>query len=78
MHQHDVAATRHLRCPTCGQPTTRHGNSARPFCSVTCKLIDLGGWLDAVFRAPTESAADDDRLPAVRPEDGRRSAEEHD
>jgi endogenous inhibitor of DNA gyrase (YacG/DUF329 family) len=38
----------------------------RPFCSVTCKLIDLGEWLDGTYRVPgpslsfTLSAAPDD------------------
>lgn len=30
------------------------GNPARPFCSVTCKLIDLGGWLDQRYRVAGE------------------------
>lgn len=24
----------------------------RPFCSVTCKLVDLGVWLDEAYRVP--------------------------
>ncbi|MGH7267291.1 MAG: DNA gyrase inhibitor YacG [Candidatus Rokuibacteriota bacterium] len=39
-------------CPNCGKPADRDGNPARPFCSTTCKLIDLGGWLDERFRIP--------------------------
>jgi hypothetical protein len=26
----------------------------RPFCSLTCRLIDLGTWLDEHYRIPTE------------------------
>jgi len=26
------------------------GNSQRPFCSLTCRLIDLGVWLDEGYR----------------------------
>jgi endogenous inhibitor of DNA gyrase (YacG/DUF329 family) len=26
------------------------GNPQRPFCSLTCRLIDLGGWLDERYR----------------------------
>jgi endogenous inhibitor of DNA gyrase (YacG/DUF329 family) len=40
------------RCPTCRQPTTWAGNAWRPFCSVRCKLVDLGRWLDGGFRLP--------------------------
>lgn len=40
------------RCPTCGKPVTWQGNPARPFCSVTCQLLDLGTWLDEAYRMP--------------------------
>jgi endogenous inhibitor of DNA gyrase (YacG/DUF329 family) len=45
-----------LRCPTCGRAIEWHGNPARPFCSLTCKLIDLGAWLDE--RVPGAPPAD--------------------
>jgi len=28
------------------------GNPMRPFCSVNCKLVDLGRWLDERFALP--------------------------
>ena len=40
------------RCPTCDRPVSWPGNPARPFCSLNCKLIDLGAWLDEAFRVP--------------------------
>jgi endogenous inhibitor of DNA gyrase (YacG/DUF329 family) len=58
---------RRARCPTCGQPTEREGNAARPFCSMTCQLIDLGRWLDERFRIP-ESEAPRDTPPAPPPD----------
>jgi endogenous inhibitor of DNA gyrase (YacG/DUF329 family) len=44
------------------------GNPHRPFCSLTCRLIDLGVWLDERYRIagppmPDESASED-RMPA--------------
>jgi endogenous inhibitor of DNA gyrase (YacG/DUF329 family) len=27
-------------------------NPQRPFCSLTCRLIDLGRWLDERYRVP--------------------------
>jgi endogenous inhibitor of DNA gyrase (YacG/DUF329 family) len=39
-----------VRCPTCGARTVWRGNPQRPFCSLTCRLIDLGGWLDERYR----------------------------
>jgi len=33
-------------CPTCRATTAWHGNPHRPFCSLTCRLIDLGLWLE--------------------------------
>jgi uncharacterized protein len=40
------------RCPTCARPVPLADNPARPFCSLTCRLIDLGHWLDGRFRVP--------------------------
>lgn len=40
------------RCPTCDQPVTWTGNPSRPFCSISCQLVDLGRWLDGRFRVP--------------------------
>lgn len=40
------------RCPTCGKPVAWERNPVHPFCSVTCQLVDLGGWLDAAYRVP--------------------------
>jgi endogenous inhibitor of DNA gyrase (YacG/DUF329 family) len=41
-----------VRCPTCGTATSWRDNPQRPFCSLTCRLIDLGGWLDERYRIP--------------------------
>jgi endogenous inhibitor of DNA gyrase (YacG/DUF329 family) len=35
------------------------GNPNRPFCSLSCRLIDLGVWLDERYRIPGESMAAD-------------------
>ena len=37
-------------CPTCRTTTAWQGNANRPFCSLTCRLIDLGTWLDERYR----------------------------
>jgi endogenous inhibitor of DNA gyrase (YacG/DUF329 family) len=47
-----------LSCPTCGGPAVWRDNPQRPFCSMTCRLIDLGLWLDGRYRID----ADDDPL----------------
>jgi len=42
-------------------------NPNRPFCSLSCRLIDLGVWLDERYRIPGESmpadASSEDRVP---------------
>jgi hypothetical protein len=63
MSQADAGAGTGPRCPTCHRPVSWAGNPARPFCSVPCKLVDLGAWLDEAYRIPDESAG--------RPGDGR-------
>jgi uncharacterized protein len=48
-----------VTCPTCGEWASWNANPHRPFCSVTCRLIDLGVWLDERYRLPTEMRDDD-------------------
>ena len=45
-----------MTCPTCSEPAAWQSNAHRPFCSLTCRLIDLGVWLDDGYRV----AADED------------------
>jgi hypothetical protein len=49
-----------IRCPTCGT-TDEVANDFdwRPFCSRRCKMIDLGNWLDEVYRFSRPLGADD-------------------
>jgi len=53
----DAPASRSVHCPTCGATTVWQANPQRPFCSLTCRLIDLGIWLDERYRI---AARDDD------------------
>jgi endogenous inhibitor of DNA gyrase (YacG/DUF329 family) len=41
---------RGVSCPSCGDHAAWVGNPHRPFCSLTCRLIDLGVWLDERYR----------------------------
>lgn len=41
-----------MRCPRCGAGREWTGNPHRPFCSLACRLIDLGLWLDERYRVP--------------------------
>lgn len=52
-------AQRRVRCPTCGAVTEWRGNAQRPFCSLTCRLIDLGGWLDERYRIVSPEGTED-------------------
>ena len=36
----------------CGKTVERAPEEALPFCSPTCKLADLGRWLDGSYRVP--------------------------
>jgi endogenous inhibitor of DNA gyrase (YacG/DUF329 family) len=62
------AAARSPRCARCATPIAWSGNPHRPFCSLACRLIDLGVWLDERYRVPGDAMADesdaDDRVPA--------------
>ncbi len=45
---------RGVHCPACGRETAWSGNPQRPFCSLTCRLVDLGLWLDEGYRVPAD------------------------
>ncbi|HVC55542.1 MAG TPA: DNA gyrase inhibitor YacG [Stellaceae bacterium] len=48
------------RCPTCGKPAVpRH----QPFCSGRCADIDLGRWLNGLYRVETEENPEDETEP---------------
>ncbi len=54
-------------CPRCDASVVWKGNPNRPFCSLSCRLIDLGVWLDERYRISGESMTADtgseDRVP---------------
>lgn len=39
-----------VTCPGCGRRNPWSGNPQRPFCSLECRLLDLGRWLDERYR----------------------------
>ncbi|PYN89624.1 MAG: DNA gyrase inhibitor YacG [Candidatus Rokuibacteriota bacterium] len=43
-----------------GAPAPWEGNAHRPFCSITCRLVDLDVWHDEGYRVP---AHEDDNVP---------------
>ena len=64
----DQARTRAAgpRCPTCDRVVAWADNPARPFCSVTRRLLDPGGRLNETFRVPSASLS----LPVPSAPDG--------
>jgi endogenous inhibitor of DNA gyrase (YacG/DUF329 family) len=60
--RYDASVTAAARVPAWA------GNPHRPFCSLTCRLIDLGVWLDERYRVAGDAMADeseaDDRVPS--------------
>jgi endogenous inhibitor of DNA gyrase (YacG/DUF329 family) len=38
------------------------GNPHRPFCSLTCRLIDLGIWLEEGYQIPGETSSSEPAL----------------
>jgi endogenous inhibitor of DNA gyrase (YacG/DUF329 family) len=49
---------RTVTCPTCNARASWQGNVHRPFCSLTCRLVDLGVWLDEGDRVPAHEDGD--------------------
>ena len=68
MARPSTGTRRSRRCPRCGGAVVWQGNPNRPFCSLSCRLIDLGVWLDERYRIAGEPISTDpspeDRVPA--------------
>ena len=63
MARSETRAPRQLRCPRCGARCDWSGNQHRPFCSLECRLIDLGAWLDERYRVPGPELPTDSESP---------------
>ena len=58
-----------LKCPICKKPLNKNSiknaaatqNKHFPFCSIRCKLLDLGQWLDQGYSIPTQNENDPDQ-----------------
>jgi hypothetical protein len=52
-----------IRCPACHREEEVAADFRwRPFCSRRCKIIDLGNWLDEVYRIPVAQTDDGDEV----------------
>ena len=65
MKRPEPTVTKHAHCPRCAREIAWQGNPHRPFCSLSCRLIDLGVWLDERYRIagpeiPVEGTGKDD------------------
>jgi len=58
-----------VKCPRCGKKTDNTNNPFRPFCSESCKLIDLGNWISGSYRISRDNVADDDSEVAIPQKD---------
>jgi len=47
-------------CPICKTPFGPDDSPALPFCSIRCKNIDLGRWMDEVYSVPHEPPEDEE------------------
>ena len=62
MIRKNMETTTRARCPSCRREFLWRGNPHRPFCSLTCRLIDLGVWLDEGYRIPGKTMSDEATL----------------
>ena len=52
-------------CPICAKAILPIGEAGRGrFCSLRCRQIDLGKWLDGAYRMPVSDADNDSEGPA--------------
>ncbi len=58
-----------MRCPTCQKAFDSKQSVAMPFCSLRCKMIDLGRWLKEEIGMPAEPEDRDGQPPMAAHED---------
>ncbi len=51
-----------LCCPTCGKLFDEQESPAMPFCSVRCRQIDLGRWLNEEIGLPVDDSEEDPEI----------------
>lgn len=39
-----------VNCPICGRPNDFFADPVGPFCTVRCKQVDLGNWLNEEYK----------------------------
>lgn len=61
----ETRTMRRIHCPRCGETCEWTGNPHRPFCSLECRLIDLGAWLDERYRVPGAELSTDSESPGA-------------
>ncbi|MFK5925717.1 MAG: DNA gyrase inhibitor YacG [Desulfuromusa sp.] len=54
-----------INCPRCGRKTFWIDNSARPFCSDQCRIIDLGCWASEEYSVAGERVPQPDSEPEI-------------
>jgi uncharacterized protein len=59
----ETRTRRRIHCPRCSVACEWTGNPHRPFCSLECRLIDLGAWLDERYRVPGPELSTDTESP---------------
>jgi endogenous inhibitor of DNA gyrase (YacG/DUF329 family) len=52
VNRRERITNRQAQCQHCGREIAWRANPYRPFCSLSCGLIDLGVWLDERYRIP--------------------------
>ena len=66
----ETRSARQMRCPRCGLRRAWAGNPHRPFCSLECRLIDLGDWLDERYRVAGHELSTESEPPESGPPRG--------
>jgi endogenous inhibitor of DNA gyrase (YacG/DUF329 family) len=62
------------RCPICGKHFEPHHAEAMPFCSVRCKQVDLGRWIQEHYGLPCEPEDQQESPESLRDEQTDREA----
>ncbi|GAQ95589.1 hypothetical protein TAGGR_362 [Thermodesulfovibrio aggregans] len=61
-----------IKCPVCGKETTLENNPWRPFCSKSCKIIDLWNWFHEQYSIKVEEV--DEKINIEEEEDDKNSS----
>jgi endogenous inhibitor of DNA gyrase (YacG/DUF329 family) len=64
-----------VKCPRCRKEFSYGSSQFRPFCGETCRLLDLGRWLDGSYAVAAQNLSEEEKGELARLVNGGENEE---